>query len=104
MQAVKPRPKRSIPEVDALPPAVREQLSAAALVASRVYTEALDNVEKGQIQTRVLLKSMQRTQIATLVLVAVFAVFVAAEAFVRGHQIDSLDRRVEHLEHPGASQ
>lgn len=103
MPAVRPKPKRSIPEVDELPPRVREQLSAAALTASRVYTEALDRVLDGQIETRAVLRSMSRAQIATLVLVGLLAVFVAGETFVRGHQLDALEKRVLHLEHPGAS-
>ena len=92
------RSKRSIPEVDALPPRVREQLSVAAMTASRVHTEALDRVEKEYAEIRSLLRSMRWLLIATLALMGLLSVFVAVEATVRSHQIESLDRRVLRLE------
>jgi hypothetical protein len=90
------RPKRSVPTVDKLPDHLRTELGALATASNKAQLQALDRVEKGQAETRTVLKSMRSLQIATFLLVGLLAVFVTVEAV----KLDSLDRRVEHLEHP----
>lgn len=83
--------RRSIPEVDVLPPRVREQLTAAALSSNRAQ---LDELRKVHVEVR----SQRQLMIATLATSALVAIAITVIAVVGAVRISSAERRIDSVE------
>lgn len=83
--------RRSIPEVDDMPPRVREQLHAAALTSNHAQLAALK-------QVHTMLRSQRSLMIATLAMIGALVVAMSLIAIVGALRIDGAERRIDSAE------
>lgn len=84
-----PREKRrSVPEVDDMPPRVREQLQAAALTSNRAQLQALE-------QTHAMLRSQRNLLIAVITMIGGLVVAMTTLSIVGAVRIDGAERRID---------
>lgn len=90
--------RRSVPSVEALPPRVREQLTAAALTSNRAQLNELKLVHAEVRAQRKFFIATIASSSAVAVAMIVIAVVGAVRISSAERRIDSVERRLERIE------